>query len=107
MSAVLPPRSVSPLERAMALGVSMLEAAREGDWTAVDSMSHQIDTLAREPHESDEHSRQSLRGLLQQQGEVIALASLARDAVAEQLSRHRQKHRAVSAYLAPGQIQSK
>ena len=83
----------------MRVSLQMLEAAETGNWTGVVTLRLEYQDLLRRDHPANEATRQALLVLQQQNQDLLDLAGHARAGIARELGQHRQKHRALSAYL--------
>ena len=83
----------------MCVGVQMLEAAETGNWSGVVTLRLEYQDLLRRDHPANEATRQALLVLQQQNHDLLDLAGHARAGIARELGQHREKHRALSAYL--------
>lgn len=86
------------LQRALALSVDMLQAARRGDWAGATALQAECDRLLRKAT-VNAAGLMALRQLQLDQRAMLELAARARGVVGESLARHHVNHRAVSAYL--------
>lgn len=88
------------LQQAMRLTEQMLQAAGASDWERVASLDSERQPMLAAVDKPDPQWREWLTALHQQNQQVLALATGAREQVERQLGRHRYNHRALNTYIA-------
>ena len=83
----------------MCLSVQMLEAAATGNWTGVVTLRLEYQDLLRRDLPANDATRRALLVLQQQNQDLLDLTGHARAGIARELGQHREKHRALNAYL--------
>jgi len=87
------------IERLLGISARMVDAARAGDWDAVVQLESERSPLIPGLSLSDPAALTTFKALLVHTEEVRALARQQRERLGDALGEHKQRHRALTAYL--------